>query len=197
MPHPANHQVPPVGYAPPVEKHWSRLSLLYVLSFIYPCVSHDLWAYTLEYSGPERMRRNYSRHWCDRLSLCARGPERTISFKCWITLAARDTVFLSSWDLRFSQQLLWGVLSSVLATCLHVGLMRGLFFNPEDGGDMFLWNVCWLSPDYMALYLLYSSYLLIPRFKLLQRRKKNGTSKSHSSLSDSRGLSVPEIQWAT
>jgi hypothetical protein len=23
-----------------------------------------------------------------------------------------------------------------------------LFFNPEDGGNMFLWNVCWLSVDY-------------------------------------------------
>jgi hypothetical protein len=28
----------------------------------------------------------------------------------------------------------------------------GLFFDPEDGGDMFLWNVGWLSVDYLALH---------------------------------------------
>jgi hypothetical protein len=28
-----------------------------------------------------------------------------------------------------------------------------LFLDPEDGGDMFLRNVSWLSMDYMALYL--------------------------------------------
>jgi hypothetical protein len=28
----------------------------------------------------------------------------------------------------------------------------GLFFDPEDGGDMFLRNVSLLSTDYMALY---------------------------------------------
>jgi hypothetical protein len=29
----------------------------------------------------------------------------------------------------------------LLATCFHAGLLLGLFFNPEDGGDMFLRNV--------------------------------------------------------
>jgi hypothetical protein len=28
-----------------------------------------------------------------------------------------------------------------------------LFFDPEDGGDIFLRNVCWLSTDYVVLYL--------------------------------------------
>jgi hypothetical protein len=27
---------------------------------------------------------------------------------------------------------------ALLATCLHAGLFLGLFFNPEDGGEMFL-----------------------------------------------------------
>jgi hypothetical protein len=36
--------------------------------------------------------------------------------------------------------------------CFHAGFLLGLFFNPEDGGDMFLWNVNWLSVDCMALY---------------------------------------------
>jgi hypothetical protein len=28
-----------------------------------------------------------------------------------------------------------------LATCFHAGFLLGLFFDPEDGGDMFLRNV--------------------------------------------------------
>jgi hypothetical protein len=35
---------------------------------------------------------------------------------------------------------------------LHVGLFLGLFFDPEDGDDMFLGNVVSLSTDCMALY---------------------------------------------
>jgi hypothetical protein len=30
--------------------------------------------------------------------------------------------------------------------------LLGLFFNYEGGGNMFLWNVGWLSMDYMVLY---------------------------------------------
>jgi hypothetical protein len=32
-----------------------------------------------------------------------------------------------------------------------LGILLGLFFDPEDGGDMFLRNG-WLSTDYSALY---------------------------------------------
>jgi hypothetical protein len=32
-------------------------------------------------------------------------------------------------------------LSPLLATCLHAGFLLGLFFDPEDGGDMFLRNI--------------------------------------------------------
>ena len=32
------------------------------------------------------------------------------------------------------------------------GFLLGLVFNPEDGGDMCLQNVCWLLTDYTALY---------------------------------------------
>jgi hypothetical protein len=34
----------------------------------------------------------------------------------------------------------------------HVGFSLGLFFDPEDGGDMFLRNVTYLPTDYTALY---------------------------------------------
>lgn len=30
----------------------------------------------------------------------------------------------------------------------------GLFFDPEDGIDLFLWNIRWLSADYTALFKL-------------------------------------------
>jgi hypothetical protein len=29
--------------------------------------------------------------------------------------------------------------------------MLGLFFNSEDGGGMFLWNVDWFPPDYISI----------------------------------------------
>jgi hypothetical protein len=35
---------------------------------------------------------------------------------------------------------------------LHAGFLLGLFFDPEDRGNVFLQNVCWFSTDYMALY---------------------------------------------
>jgi hypothetical protein len=35
---------------------------------------------------------------------------------------------------------------------LHAGFLLCLFFDTENGGDMFLRNVCWLSTDYTALY---------------------------------------------
>jgi hypothetical protein len=41
---------------------------------------------------------------------------------------------------------------SLLATCFHAGFFLDLFFDPEDGGDMLLRNVGWLSTDYTALY---------------------------------------------
>jgi hypothetical protein len=30
---------------------------------------------------------------------------------------------------------------ALLATCFHAGFLRGLFFDPEDGSDMFLRKV--------------------------------------------------------
>jgi hypothetical protein len=38
------------------------------------------------------------------------------------------------------------------ATCFHAGFFHGLFFDPEDGGDIFLLNVGWLATDYTASY---------------------------------------------
>jgi hypothetical protein len=37
-------------------------------------------------------------------------------------------------------------------TLLHDDFLHGLFFNPEDGGDIFLRNVGLFSTAYKALY---------------------------------------------
>jgi hypothetical protein len=38
----------------------------------------------------------------------------------------------------------------LIATCLLSGLAENFFFDPEDGGDMFLRNVGCISTDYKA-----------------------------------------------
>jgi hypothetical protein len=48
-----------------------------------------------------------------------------------------------------------------LAACWF---LAGLFSDPENGGDMFLRNVGWLSTDYTALY---------PRRFLHNHRREN------------------------
>jgi hypothetical protein len=52
----------------------------------------------------------------------------------------------------------------LFATCVHAGFLLDLFFDLEDGGDMFLRNVGLLSRDYTALYprRQYSLYLYSP-----------------------------------
>jgi hypothetical protein len=32
-------------------------------------------------------------------------------------------------------------MKALLAACFHTGFLLGLFFNPEDGGDVFLQNI--------------------------------------------------------
>jgi hypothetical protein len=39
------------------------------------------------------------------------------------------------------------ITNALLAACFLAGFLLGLFFDPEDGSDMFLRNVGWLSTD--------------------------------------------------
>jgi hypothetical protein len=43
-------------------------------------------------------------------------------------------------------------MKQVTSKVLHAGFLPGILFNPEDRGDMFLWNVGKLSTDYKSLY---------------------------------------------
>jgi hypothetical protein len=42
--------------------------------------------------------------------------------------------------------------SKLTATLLHAGFLLLLFFDYEDGGEMFLRNIGWLSVNYAAFY---------------------------------------------
>jgi hypothetical protein len=39
-----------------------------------------------------------------------------------------------------------------ITPCIPLKVNGSLFFDPEDGGDMFLRNVGWISMKYTALY---------------------------------------------
>jgi hypothetical protein len=41
---------------------------------------------------------------------------------------------------------------TLFAACFHADFLLGLFFDPEDGGDMFYRNAGLLSMEYTALY---------------------------------------------
>jgi hypothetical protein len=49
---------------------------------------------------------------------------------------------------------------ALLATCFHAGLVLGLFFYIEDGGDTFLRNVAGFLWNYTALRLRLSCHSL-------------------------------------
>jgi hypothetical protein len=61
----------------------------------------------------------------------------------------RCFTFTLLYALAFWACTLW-ILTCILAlltTTFHSSFLLGLFFEPENGGDMFLWNVGWLSTD--------------------------------------------------
>jgi hypothetical protein len=45
------------------------------------------------------------------------------------------------------------MLGSSACSLPHAELLHDLLYNPEDGGDMFVQNVCLVSPEYTTLHL--------------------------------------------
>jgi hypothetical protein len=58
---------------------------------------------------------------------------------------------------------------------LHPGFLLGLFFDPEEGSDIFLRNVGRLSTDYTALYPVTEIFLTtaLRNSKSYKERKKD------------------------
>jgi hypothetical protein len=72
-----------------------------------------------------------------------------------ISGVAKNWVYMSQYQPKF-----WRNISS--GYFLHAGFLLGLFFGPEDGGDMFLRNVGWFLKDYMVLYRVKGNFSHIP-----------------------------------
>jgi hypothetical protein len=58
-----------------------------------------------------------------------------VRFEVLTTVAMKSTIF---WDILLCNPLKF---KALLATWFHAGFLFGLFFNPEDGGDIFLRNI--------------------------------------------------------
>jgi hypothetical protein len=54
------------------------------------------------------------------------------------------------WSVVVKVNIFWDVTPcrALFAICFHSGILCGLFFNPEDGGDIFFRNVGSLSTEY-------------------------------------------------
>jgi hypothetical protein len=73
-------------------------------------------------------------------------------------LAVNSVIWAIQWELTAASHFIplsyitrnFGKPISLLAT-FHAGLLLGLFFNLEDGGDMFFRNISSFPKDFMAL----------------------------------------------
>jgi hypothetical protein len=89
---------------------------------------------------------------CVTSNLLLMSQQETI---CHLYLRIQYTFILTTLLVRRLYVLTAVVMKCSCSACylLHVGFLLGWLFDPEDGGDMFLRNVSWLSTDYTALYL--------------------------------------------
>jgi hypothetical protein len=79
-----------------------------------------------------------------------------VGFEVLTAVMMKSSIF---WDITLysSLKISWhfgGTYHLHLQACylLHAGFLLGLFFSPQDEGNMFHWNSSWLSADNMTLY---------------------------------------------
>jgi hypothetical protein len=88
---------------------------------------------------------NYITNQCNSMlnTIC-----KDVAFEALIAMTMKSSVF---WDITPCSPV---KLNKRLLPCclLHASFSLGLLSDPDDGGDMFLRNVGWLSPHYTALY---------------------------------------------
>jgi hypothetical protein len=72
------------------------------------------------------------------------GPRKVtyVGFEVLIAVVMKSTIV---WDIMPCSPL-------SVNRCFTLVSCSAYFFDPEDGGDMFLWNIGWHSTDYTALY---------------------------------------------
>jgi hypothetical protein len=64
-----------------------------------------------------------------------------VGFEVLTAVVMKSTIFLDIMlcgPLKVTQRFRGTYPPHLLATCFHAGFLLGLFFDPEDGGDMFL-----------------------------------------------------------
>jgi hypothetical protein len=69
---------------------------------------------------------------------------------CWFTGITGSDWLGCKFPFRLYNSVLLHTVSSVCCL-LHTSPLLGLHFDPEDGYNMFIWNVGWLYTDYTAL----------------------------------------------
>jgi hypothetical protein len=142
---------------------WMLAVLLTFLRYMLPPSSGLKWVHVYADFGPTGREGGSKEGWCpvsangiiiktalfgatdctNRLtanSAPKQSPIRVLTGSCWGIPLHPSMPHLTQRSLR------------ALATCFHAGFLLSLFFSPEDGSDMLLRNVGWLSTDYTALY---------------------------------------------
>jgi hypothetical protein len=79
-------------------------------------------------------------HHCENLKSSKR--KTYVGFEVFAAVVMKSTIFLVTMPcslLKVNQS--FGGTYHLLSTCFHAGFLLGLFFDPEDRGNMFLRNV--------------------------------------------------------
>jgi hypothetical protein len=109
---------------------------------------------------------------------CYAPEDRTLlNYHCENLKSCTDHVLLRT--LTTSKKLMILLTRRINQATNQLVYLLGLFLNPEDGGDMFLWNVSWLLADRTLQYMF--CFLLLHYISLLSSsiNPQHGSSIMH------------------